>query len=196
MVTVGADTGGVEAMLGAGRLACPECSGRLTAWGWGRPRTLRGPGQALPLRPRRTRCSGCLRTHILLPATVLLRRADQVVVIGAGLELAATGHGHRRVAALLDRPASTVRGWLRRLAGRAERVAARFTSWLVALVDDPARALPSPAGTPLGDAVAAMIGFVHAVRARFSVPTAPIWPVVSAACHGQLLTPGWPAANG
>ena len=32
--------------------------------------------------PRRSVCAGCRRTHVLLPASVLLRRADAVDVIG------------------------------------------------------------------------------------------------------------------
>jgi hypothetical protein len=61
---------------------------------------------------------------VLLPASVLLHRADAVTVIGAGLLAKAGGAGHRRVAVLVGVPASTVRGWLRRIAAVADRVLA------------------------------------------------------------------------
>lgn len=48
------------------------------------------------LVPRRSRCRQCGATHVLLPAWCLLRRADAVVVIGAALEAAAAGDGHRK----------------------------------------------------------------------------------------------------
>ena len=54
-------------------------------------------------------------THALLPWFVLAWRWDVVEVIGRGLGLAAEGWGHRRIAAEVERPESTVRGWCRRL---------------------------------------------------------------------------------
>jgi hypothetical protein len=53
---------------------------------------------------------------------MLVRRADTVLVIGAALLAEAAGLGHRRVAVVLGRPQSIVRGWLRRFTGRAESV--------------------------------------------------------------------------
>ncbi|MFJ8013790.1 hypothetical protein [Streptomyces sp. NPDC096339] len=41
-------------------------------------------------------------------------------MIGAGLEIAALGMGHRRIAAMLGLAESSVRGWLRAFTGRAE----------------------------------------------------------------------------
>ena len=66
----------------------------------------------------------------------LLRRADAAAVIGAALEAGAAGDGHRKIAGLVERQASTVRGWLRRFAGRAEAVRVFFTV-LVARRTDP-----------------------------------------------------------
>jgi hypothetical protein len=63
-------------------------------------------------------------THVLLPVVCLARRADGVEVIGSAFEAAARGVGQQRVAELVGRPASTVRGWLGRLASRAVRVRA------------------------------------------------------------------------
>jgi hypothetical protein len=55
----------------------------LRSWGWARPRDVHG--LAGLLRPRRARCPGCLITHVLLPLTVLTRRAYAGEVIGAAL---------------------------------------------------------------------------------------------------------------
>jgi hypothetical protein len=65
VLTVEADAGSVERRLANGDLSCPLCDGRLGPWGWARRRALRGPaGLAVPLTPRRTRCSACLVTHV------------------------------------------------------------------------------------------------------------------------------------
>ena len=76
-------------------LRCPvlDCGEPLARWEWARGRVVRGAGR---LRPRRVRCRGCRRTQVLLPASVLLRRADAVTVIGAALLAKAGGAGHRR----------------------------------------------------------------------------------------------------
>ncbi len=63
---------------------------------------------------------------MLLPVTVLLRRADAAVVIGAALTARAAGLGHRRIAVWLGVPAGTVRGWLRRWGARLEAVRVHF----------------------------------------------------------------------
>ncbi len=65
---------------------------------------------------------------MLLPVVLLLRRADTAAVIGAALAAKATGAGYRRIAAVLGRPAETVRGWLRRFAERVEAVRSVFTA--------------------------------------------------------------------
>src|SRR3954447_1953290 len=130
MLTVETDPVAVEERLGSGGLACPGCSGVLARWGHARGRRVRDSDGGLWIVPRRSRCTGCGVTHVLLPVVLLVRRADTVAVIGAGLTAKATGAGHRLIAALLGRPAETVRGWLRRFAGRVEPVRAGFTrSW-------------------------------------------------------------------
>jgi hypothetical protein len=110
MLTVGVDRGVVETALCGGVLRCPAagCGQRLGPWGSARERGVRGVGR---LMPRRARCTSCRRTHVLLPASVLLRRADAVTVIGVALLAKASGCGHRRVAELVGRPVTTVRGW-------------------------------------------------------------------------------------
>jgi hypothetical protein len=78
------------------------------------------------LRPRRARCAGCLVTHVLLPVTLLLRRAYAADVVGAALSARAAGRGHRWVGLALGVPAATVRGWLRVMAGRLEATRMRL----------------------------------------------------------------------
>src|SRR5207237_637530 len=70
----------------------------------------------------------------------LLRRADAAAVIGAALEAAAGGDGHRKIAGVAGRAASTVRGWLRRFAGRAEEGRVVFTVLLARTSPDPVMA--------------------------------------------------------
>ena len=44
-------------------------------------RVLRGPGESTrPVSPRRAICCDCAGTHVLLPVSALLRRADVVEV--------------------------------------------------------------------------------------------------------------------
>jgi hypothetical protein len=128
---------------------------------------------------------------VLLPVNVLVRRADDVAVIGAALEGKAVGRGHRTIASELDRAPSTVRGWLRRFAGRAERVRAVFTALLVGLVVDPG--LPAAGASAVADAVAAVEAVAVAAARRFGVGVLSRWRVASAASSGRLLAPGWPA---
>ena len=83
-MTVGLEGAAVENDLYSGRLGCPVvgCGALLGPWGWARERLVRGSGWLLP---RRGRCRGCRGTQVLLPASVLLRRADAVTVIGIAL---------------------------------------------------------------------------------------------------------------
>jgi hypothetical protein len=121
MVTVSVDPVEVESQLLAGALACPSCGGRLGPWGWARRRVIRGHDRVQAVTPRRSRCRGCRVTHVLLPAGLLLRRADEVGLIGRAIELVAVGVAVRAVSRLLGRSRSTVRGWIGRFVGRAER---------------------------------------------------------------------------
>ena len=190
VLTVETDPVAVEQRLGSGRLACPGCSGVLAGWGSARGRPVRDTDAALWIVPRRARCTGCRATHVLLPVVLLVRRADTAAVIGAGLTAKATGAGHRLIAALLGRPAETVRGWLRRFAGRVEAVRAVFTGWCRDLTPDPV--LPGPAGSAWADAIAAVLAVAAAVGARFSIGEVPVWQAASAVSGARLLLPGWP----
>lgn len=127
---VGTDPLEVDRLLTCGELRCPDCTGELRPWGHARERGLRDVATVVTLRPRRSLCSQCRSTHVLLPASTLVRRADTVVVIGQALLAKAGGSGHRSIAALLKRPVSTVRGWLRRFGVRAESLRVLFTGLL------------------------------------------------------------------
>lgn len=191
MVTVGTDSDGVEHRLAAGELACPGCAGVLTGWGHARWRVLRGPAGPVRLCPRRSRCTGCGATHVLLPVVALLRRADVASVIGWALVAKARGAGFRPIAAGLGRPVETVRGWLRRFAGRVEPVRAVFTWWLRALAPDPV--MPEPVGSGWADAVVAVLAASRAAAGRFALGTVAPWELAVAITGGCLLAPAWPA---
>ena len=183
---VDADTSKVEQALSAGGLGCPDCAGVLRRWGWARARTVRGAdGLRLRFQPRRSRCAGCARTHVLLPVFVLVRRADVAAVIGAALVLTASGAGFRTVAARLGVAQCTVRGWLRRFRVRAEGWRAVFTRLLAAL--DPVLGPITARRSRVGDAVEVM-GLAAAAWVRRFGPRQP-WEFVSAVSGGALLSP-------
>lgn len=189
MVTVDDDARRVEADLVGGGVTGP-CGHRLAPWGWARERVVRGEeDDRLRVRPRRGRCPVCAVTHVLLPVTVLARRKDAAAVIWAGLVAAAAGAGHRRVADLLGRPAGTVRGWLRRLAVRAEQIRRVFTVVGVDLDLDPVP--PAAAGSPSADAVAAVLFAAGAAGRRWPVGGLAVSPprIAVSVTSGGLLAP-------
>src|SRR3954465_9608482 len=193
MLTVGEDVAEVERRLVARELTCPGCAGALAGWGHARRRGGRGEAGGVRLRPRRGRCCGCRATHVLLPVGVLLRRADAVAVIGAAITAKATGLGARPIAATLDRPLGTVRGWLRRFGGRAETVRAWFTRLLCVVAADPVP--PGPAGSVWADAVAAIGVAAQAVAARVAVARVAVWPVGGGGSAALSPAPGWPPGS-
>jgi hypothetical protein len=107
---------------------------------------------------------GCLVTHVLLPVTVLLRRADAAEVIGAALTARAAGLGHRRIAVWLGVPAGTVRCWLRRWGTRLEAARVHFT--VVARLAGVDQAVPKATGSPWRDVLAALGAATTAVTGR------------------------------
>jgi len=193
VLTVGVDGAAVESDLRAGVLVCPVpgCGARLAPWGWARARVVRGlEGR---LRPRRSRCasaSGCGATHVLLPASVLLRRADAVDVIGAGLLAAAGGLGHRRVAAEVGRPVSTVRGWLARITRGADRVLAVCAAVLAGLGSQFVPPAPAPVGVVA--VVVEMAGALGRAAGRRLGGSRSPWRLVAVVTSGRLLAPQGP----
>lgn len=190
MLTVSPDLVRVESQLQGGKLACPSCiDGRLGPWGWARPRRVGRRAEDLGwVRPRRSRCRGCKATHVLLDARMLLRRMDWVELIWRALASAAAGMAGARIARQAGVARSTVRGWLSGFAAVVERVRAHFTGW--ALLKDPGLSVIEPAGTPMGDAVAAIVAAARAAGAEST------WQFVAAATGGRLLcntSAPWPA---
>ena len=191
VLTVGVDRTGVESRLAGGGLECPGCGGVLRPWGWARPRTLRERDGVVVLRPRRSRCSACGGSHVLLPVFALVRRADVVSVIGAALAAKAAGSGARSIAAVLGRPVETVRGWLRRFAQRAEAVRVWFTRLLVDVGCDPVP--PAAARSVFADAVSAVVGAARQISPRWpQIGAVSPWWLAAAASSGRLLGPRWP----
>ena len=185
MLIVGTDPVEVERQLLSGELSCPSCRGVLVPWGNARWRSSRGAAGTVRHRPRRSRCASCGGTHVLLAQEWLVRRADAVSVIGAALEAKAGGVGHRPIAAALGRPSSTVRGWLRRFAARAEQVRGHFTRLLHAL--EPSVLGLVPRSSTFADAVEALGAAAAAAVLRLS-PAGP-WEFASRASGGRLLSP-------
>lgn len=185
MVMVGSDDGEVERDLLAGGLVCPACGARLRPWGFARWRVQRARGGVeLRRRPRRSICSGCGSTHVLLPVDGFVRRRDLAAVIGEALTAKAGGAGHRRIARGLDIPPDTVRGWLRRFSARAGEIREYFTR-LGYLLGANLAAVNARA-SPAADALEAIGVAAQAAAARFGAM--PVWSFVSAATGGGLLS--------
>jgi hypothetical protein len=185
MLMVCAEEAMVECELVEERLACPLCAGVLAPWGFARRRSIRLRGDAtVSLRPRRSRCRACMRTHVLLPDVCLLRRQYAVAVIGAVIEGRVAGCcGYRRIARELGVPVRTVRRWLGRFARSAEAIRGHFTRWAFAL--DPELSAILPAGGLFEDALEAIGVAARAWVLRFGVRA--VWSVVALLSGGVLL---------
>ncbi|TMM06768.1 MAG: helix-turn-helix domain-containing protein [Actinobacteria bacterium] len=179
----------VEVELVGGRLGCPSCRGVLGPWGHARERVLRCSSGDRLLRPRRARCRGCAGTHVLVPEVALVRRQDEVSVIGAAIEAKVAGQGYRRIARRLGVHADTVRGWLRRFALRVELIRAHFTRCAIALDVELGAVLP--AGSGVADALEAIAVAARAWVLRFG-PGDP-WRIASRLSGGVLLATRAPA---
>jgi hypothetical protein len=136
-------------------------------------------------------------TQVLLPVTVLVRRGYAAQTIWHSLSLRSHGRGHRQIAATLRVPAATVRGWLRRAAGRLDAVRAWFLTVAVRTGIDVA--IPDGVGCSWGEVVAAVDAATAAVRQRFGPAglLGAVTPaqVMVAASGGRLLSPGWPTTR-
>jgi transposase-like protein len=179
----------VEDDLARGALACPRCGGVLRPWAFAAARRVRQlDGSAWTVRPRRARCSACRCTQVLLPGSLLPRRADTVDVIGAALVARAGGHGWRRIAADLGRPPATVRRWLRAARGPHLAWLRRRGVEYAALLDREVLTELAAQPTELGDALVALAAAVVAWRRRFT-RHAGAWTLIGVFTGGRLLTP-------
>jgi hypothetical protein len=120
----------------------------------------------------------------LVPDMALLRRRDEVTVIGVAIEAKVAGEGHRPIARRLGVHADTLRGCLRRFPERAELIRAHFTRWTVAL--DPEIGAVLPAGSGLADALEAIAVAARAWVLRFG-PGDPL-RIASVLSGGVLLS--------
>jgi hypothetical protein len=185
-LVVATNAGQVEAQLGAGRLVCPDCGGRLSPWGFTAWRTVRERKAVRRVRLRRSVCASCATSHVLVPAWLTSRRRDVVEVIGAALAMAARGAGHRRIASQLGRSPETVRGWLRCARRSAQPLRVSGVRWWVALEPEPGPV--RPAGSELADAVEAILLAVRAWTLRFGRTGAGPWERAQSLTGGLL----WP----
>lgn len=185
-----------------------SCGGMLRPWGRARSRrvvTFAGPAEVVP---RRGICrDGCGRTHVLLPAWLLSRRRYAAAVIFAALALRAAGLKVAAVAARLRLlspgragqrwcvPASTAGSWLARFACRAGWLRAGLAG-LLPLVDPLGRVV-APAGSPAGDALAALEAVTAGLRSRFpGLATVAAHEVAAHLTGGLLLAPALPPLAG
>ena len=107
-VTVCDDRDAVERDLRERRICCPGCAAGLAPWGHARARLVRGVAWAEAelaaeeeweaFRPRRGRCQVCGGTQVLLPVSLLPRRADTAEVIVSAVEARAAGARPRDIA--------------------------------------------------------------------------------------------------
>src|SRR5665811_579160 len=174
MLTVNDDVSSVACDLFARRLSCPGCGGGLRPWGWARQRPIRhGIGADRRLvreHPRRGRCTDCGVTHVLLSVNLAVRRADGAAVIAAAIEAKwVEGVGHRVIASRLDRPVSTVRGWLRAFASSAAAMRRAFTLWLARDAPDPAALWPAQTITVAGQAMSVVVAYSQMFAVRFGI---------------------------
>lgn len=164
-------------------MACPACGAVLGPWGHAGWRVVRHEEREEWVRPRRSRCRQCRKTHVLLPRSCLFRRRWGVATMGDALERRAAGAGYRSIASALGPEVYTVRGWLRAFAREAEVVRAHFTRWAYALdtVLEPITAV----GDGFGDAVSAVAVAARAWVLRFGPAT--VWEVAAQLSGGMLL---------
>ena len=206
-MTVRGSAESVEARLRAGLLAC-WCGGVLRPWGHARPRRIATFGGLEVVQPRRGICrDGCGRSHVLLPAWLLSRRRYAAPVIFAALALRAAGLKVTGVAARLRLPSpgrpgqwwpvpvSTASSWLSRFAGRAGQLRQAFLG-LLPLADPQARPVAA-AGSPSGDALAALDSVTAGLRSRFGgLDTVTAHEVAAHLTGGMLLAPALPGLAG
>ena len=165
------------------KLSCPSCKGVLRPWGYGRRRTVRLKVGVTEVTPRRTRCTNCSKTHILLPDKLLLRRVDEVEVVGSALLRSSLGDGYNKIATAISRPLSTVRSWIRRFRDKSEIIRQHFTIW--ALAADPSLSEIKESGSLLKDALDALGVATRCVALRFG--SKPPWALASHMTGGRLL---------
>lgn len=129
---------------------------------------------------------------MLLAVSLAVRRADAAAVIGAAVEAKVVrGWGHRKIAAWLGRPVSTVRGWLRAFVGSAGVMVEAFAALVVRHAPDAAAVWPAPNQDPGARALAVLGAYAVAVARRFGVGTLAWVRAAIAATSGRLFSAPW-----
>jgi hypothetical protein len=130
-------------------------------------------------------------THVLLPVTALLRRADTAAVIVSALAAKATSRaGFRRIAADLARPAGrcgvgcAASPSVPRRCGRCSPCGCARSMRI--------RWCRDAAGGGFVDAVVAIGALAAAIGRRFVLPGVSLAETAVAVSGGRLLAPGWP----
>lgn len=175
------------------KVPCPDCGRPLRPRGFARPpaKLRGGPGEAgVRLGPRpRGQCDRCCRSHVLQPAAVAAHRSDALpVLVRALLAFVLEGAGARQVAAVLGRPARTVRGWLAQARLSARRHLPAFTAMLTGLGG---QVLVPRIGEqdPLTELVAVLRALGTAAAARWGDLGLPEWERINLICRGRFLSP-------
>lgn len=200
MLTVNQDPHLVESQLNTGKLPCPTCAGHLGPWGHARKRNIRHgmqPGNE-QLMPRRARCRTCQTTHVLLPLGFAARRADEAAVIAYAIEAhTSTGAGHRKLAARLERPESTVRGWLRTFTRSAAKILRAFTTRVHQGTAQALKLWPAPATSTPADTLSMLLAHARMLAVHHSPGLKAVgslqWQQGALAAHGPWFfsTTGW-----
>lgn len=190
---------GVDTYAAAGREVqvprprCPTCRGWMIFWS-GYWRFTRG--KAGRCWVKRARCMSCRVSHALLPSFGLVRRLDEVRVVGRALAGVVSGRGMRPLARELEVPHETLRGWRRRYRTRSPTLAAGFAALAVAL---------GGVGTDLsGEPERAVLEALGAAwwqaRRRFGEMVPAVFEFASLVSGGELLgtttSPPWARPGG
>jgi hypothetical protein len=118
---------------------------------------------------------------------------DSGVVIGEALGRAAAGEGTRRVAAAVDRPESTVRGWVVGARAAAGPVGDLASALVVCLAGDAAPVAPAAVPSASGRYAAAGLALAAALGALWGRRPPGWFAVLAAACGCRPLDAGWVA---
>lgn len=183
------DLAAAEAALAAGDIPCPtpRCGGHVAPWGHAPARRVRfAIDRVVTIRHRRGRCATCRRTHVISDLVTHPHRLDTVETVGRALLAACDGLGYRAIAVLVDRPATTVRDWLRRARANAEVVRANAIRAFYRFDANPGRI--DPAGSPLRDMVF-VYGAATAARIRRVGPHPAPWRLATYLTRAALLAP-------
>ena len=183
---------GVEVVVP--RPGCPGCGGSTQRWG-GYWRFVRA-ASTVRVWFGRVRCSPCATSHALVPAFCLLGRLDSVEVIGPALAAGVSGRSDLSVAAGIDVPATTVRGWRRRHRTRSGLLVAGVTAVVVAL----GGVAPRLSGDPQRASVEAVGALWRAAQGVLGARAGPAWRCWSVVCGGVALAantnPPWTGPGG